>query len=167
MNLRIKVTFKVRALSTLVKSKSGHWKNSILFSCFLVIDFDNFYPRIFQFTRFGFQYWRNSLASFTVFTIWKKNIFVNEHRSILQRVTLNDILKFNIQSGALWSNGYSIGLRRQGSMVQVPPADSLSRQIFKKEEKEAEKHNRRILLLEEKENKDKWMWIENRTCGAI
>ena len=43
-----------------------------------------------------------------------------------------------------WSNGYGIGLQRQGSGIQVPPADSFSRQILywiKKEEEEAEKPN--------------------------
>ena len=99
MDHLIKVTFKVRALSTLVESKSGHWKNSILFSCFLVIDLHNFYSRIFQFTRFGFQYWRNSLTSFTVFTIWKK-YFCKWAQVNSAGVTLNDILKFDIQSGA-------------------------------------------------------------------
>ena len=39
------------------------------------------------------------------------------------------------------SNGYGIRLQRQGSEVQVPPADSFSWQIFEKEEEEAEKQN--------------------------
>ena len=38
-------------------------------------------------------------------------------------------------------NGYGIGLCYQGSGVQVPPADSFSRRIFKTEEEEAEKQN--------------------------
>ena len=49
-------------------------------------------------------------------------------------------------SGALWSNDYGIGLRCQGCRVQVPPSDSFSRQIFKTEEKEAEKQNALVNL---------------------
>ena len=39
------------------------------------------------------------------------------------------------------SNGYGIGLQRQWSRIQIPPADSFFQQIFKTEEEEAKKQN--------------------------
>ena len=43
-------------------------------------------------------------------------------------------------SGVSWSNGYGIGLRRQGSGVEVPPANSFSWQILKKKWKKQRKY---------------------------